>query len=143
MRYVMVPVPSQYVLDVMRWVLFRVPDEEGQAARRDASRVVQLLEELDEDKRALLLLVAKAVGKDDTLGVTDAAEELGVQPQVVIDGLRAINRQALWGKDIMTLRTEPKVGVLGQAGTVSFVTLRPDIARLVRAAARSASASDQ
>ena len=35
----------------------------------------------------------------------------------------------------MTLRTEPKVGVLGQTGKVSYVTMRPDIARLVRAAA--------
>src|SRR4051794_15620001 len=119
----------------MRWVLFRTPDEEGQTTERDAARVVQLLEELDEGKRALLLLVAKAVAKEDTLGVTDAAEELGVEPQAVTEGLRAINRQALWAKDVMTLRREPKVGVLGQAGKVSYVTMRPDIARLVRAAA--------
>ena len=94
MRYVLVPVPSEYVLDVMRWVLFRTPDEEGQTTERDAARVVQLLEELDEDKRALLVLVAKAVAKEDTLALPDAAEELGQEPQAVTEGLRAINQQA-------------------------------------------------
>jgi len=127
----------------MRWVLFRAPDDENQAPERDAARVVQLLDELDEDKRALMVLVAKAVAKEDSLTVRDAAQELGQEPQAVTEGIRLINQQALWTKDVMTLRKEPKVGALGQTHKVSYVTMRPDIARLVRAAARSASVSEE
>jgi hypothetical protein len=140
-RYTLVPVPSEYVLDVMRWVLFRVPDEGGESTGRDKARVIQLLEELDDFKRALVVLIAKSVLRGDSLTLRDAAEELGQPPQVVSDSLRAINRRALEARDIVTLRTETAVGVLGQRGKASVVTMRPDIARMVRAAARSASVS--
>jgi hypothetical protein len=142
-RYVLVPVPSEYVLDVMRWVLFRAPDEQaGNETGRDLARVESLLSELDDFMRSLLLLVAKSVAADDALKLTDAADELDRRPQDVSDAVRAINLKAVWGKDVVTLRSEPAVGVRGQHGRASVLTMHPDIARLVRAATRSASVSD-
>jgi len=141
-RYVLVPVPSEYVLDVMRWVLFRAP-EESEGTGRDVARAVQLLEALDEDQKALLLLVAKSVGEDDNLRVSDAAAELGQEPRAVTDAVAAINKKALWTKGIVAVRSETGVGVHGQTGKFSYITMRPEIARLVRAAVRSATVSDE
>jgi len=142
-RYTLVPVPSEYVLDVMRYVLFIAPDEEGQSTGRDKARVLQLLDELDDFKRALLVLVAKAVTEDDSLRVSDAAQQLDQPPQVVSDAVRAINTQAYWGQDVLSLRAETSIGVLGQRGKISYVTMRPDIARHVRGASRSANVSGE
>jgi len=129
------------VLDVMRWVLFRTPDESGETSGRDHARAVQLVSELDDLKRSLLLLVAKSTLKDDSLRLTDAADELGQDAQTITDAVRALNHQALWGgRDIVTLRAETTVSIHGQRGKKSYLTMRPEVARLVRAAARSASA---
>jgi hypothetical protein len=142
-RYTLVPVPSEYVLDVMRWVLFHAPDEDGQTTGRDEARVVQLLDQLDDFTRALVVLIAKSVAKDDLLTLRDAADELGQPPQAVSDSLRVINKQALWARDIVLMRSEPAVGVRGQKGKASFVVMRPDIARLVCAAERTTSVSGE
>ena len=143
MRYTLVPVPKEHVLDVMRWVLFHAPDEEGEGTGRNQARVIQLLDALDDFKRALLVLVAKSVATDDSLTLRRAAEKLGTPSREVSDSLRKINQQAVWGRDVVTLREETVVGVLGKTGKIKYVTMRPDIARLVRAAARSASASGE
>lgn len=144
MGYTLVPVPSEYVLDVMRYVLFIAPDEEGQSTGRDKARVLRLLDELDDFNRSLVVLVAKSVTEDDALRLSDAAEQLGKASQMVSSAVRAVNVQAHWGRDVMTLRAETTVGALGQTGKISYITMRPDIARLVRAAAaRSANVSGE
>lgn len=142
MRYTLVPVPSEYVLEVMRFVLFIAPDEAAQSTGRDEAQVRRLLDELDDFKRSLLVLVARSVAQDDSLQLRDAAEQLGQPPQVVSDALRAINLH-VGGSDILMLRAETSVGVHGQTGKISYVTMRPDIARLVRAASRSSSVSGE
>ena len=127
-RYVLVPVPSEFVLDVMRWVLFRAP-EESEAPGGDEARVLQLLDALDEDQKAVLYLVAKSVAEDDNLRVQDAAQELGQRPPAVSEAVRAINQRALWTSEIVSVRTETGVGVNGQTAKISYITMRPEIAR--------------
>jgi hypothetical protein len=135
----LVPVPSEYVLDVMRWVLFHSPDEQGESSGRDAMRVEKLLAELDDLQRSLLVLIARSVGTDDQLRLSDAAAELGHAPSVVSDTVRDINLKSQWTKQVVTLRPETAVGVLGKRGKVSVLTMRPEIAGLVRDATRSSS----
>jgi len=143
-KYVMVPVPREYVLDVMRWVLFRAPDELGETSGRDVVRVEQLLSALDEFQRSLLVLIARSVGGDDELRMTDAAAELNESPQVVSNSIREINqRAAAWGRDVVTLRPESAVGIHGIVSKLPAVTMRPEIARIIRTAMRSASGPDE
>jgi hypothetical protein len=139
----MVPVPREYVLDVMRWVLFRAPDELGETTGRDVVRVEQLLSELDEFQRSVLVLIARSVGGDDELRLTDAAAELNESPQAVSDSIGAINRQAAWGRDVITLRPESAVGIHGRVSKLPAVTMRPEIARIVRTTVRSASGTEE
>jgi hypothetical protein len=129
-RYTLVPVPSEYVLDVMRFVLFRAPDEDGQSKGRNKARVVHLLDTLDDFKRSLLVLVATSVVQEDSLQLRDAAEQLNQPPQVV-------------SEDVLMLRAETVVGIHGQTGKHLSITMRPDIARFVVAASRSANASGE
>jgi len=142
-EYTLVPVPSEYVLDVMRFVLFRAPDEEGHSSGRDAGRVESLLAELDDFERSVLVLIANSVGKDDSLVLRDAAAELGVASQDVSECVRAINQKAYWGKDVIALRPETGVGARGRHHKFSILTMSPEIARWVRVGTRALSAPDE
>src|SRR6266540_2109515 len=77
MRYVMVPVPSEYVLDVMRWVLFRAADEDASALKQDEDRVLELIRDADEFTRSLLAVVAAARTGGRRCDDCGAGEDLG------------------------------------------------------------------
>lgn len=137
MRYVMVPVPTEHVLDVMRWVLFRAP-EDGDVATRDSARVTKLVSEADELTRSILLLVAAAAVRDEPLRLSDIADELDHDPQVVRTAVRDVNQHALGaGRNLLTVRSETAVGVHGNTGKIAYIAMRPDLARMVRAAAKA------
>jgi hypothetical protein len=141
-RFVLVPVPREHVLEVMRWVLFRAPQTEAKGAGHDAARVRNLLEQIDEPTKAFLMYLAKAVLEGDDLKLTDAAEDLDQDPSWVTNAVRVINQHAAGGGRVASVRTENAVGITGHTGKISFVTMRPDIARLVRAAAKRAGVDD-
>lgn len=140
MQYVMVPVPKEIVLDVMRWVLHQAPDEDRDDGVRDRARLTNLVEKADDLTRSLLLLVANAT-LDGTAPVrlTDAADELGQSTHAI--------RLALGGLDtpfrhqnvrnLVMVSDETAVGVHGNRGRISFLSMRPQDARIVRAAARA------
>jgi hypothetical protein len=127
------------VLDVMRWVLFRAPDEQGHSSGRVLARIKTLLNDLDDFQRSLLVLVAKSVGDEDSLTLRDAADELGHPPQQIGEAVRALNQTAAWGREVVTLRPETTVGVRGHHGKISVLTMSPETARAVRTAMRSPS----
>lgn len=143
MRYVMVPVPREFVLDIMRWVLFRAPEEDdsGAGAMRDEARLRRLVEESDELTAGILLVVAKATIEDRPLRLTEAADELDQPADVVRAKLREVNAQALGGgRDLVKVSNESAVGVHGNTGRISYLTMRPEHARLVRAVSKGADA---
>jgi hypothetical protein len=133
MRYVMVPVPSEHVLDVMRWVLFRAPNEDVHSGMRDAARIQKLADEADDTTRTLLRLVADATVTDTPLRLTDVADELDQEPAALNELVRALNSTALGaGRELVRVSNEPGVGVFGKVGAVSFLVMRAEHARLVR-----------
>jgi hypothetical protein len=139
MRFVMVPVPREHVLDVMRWVLFRAPDDDDPRGMRDHARIKTFLEGTDPATREVLHLVAKATSSSDALRLTDVTEQLDVEADVVRGILRDINRNALGaGRDLVQLAQETTVGVHGQTGRVLFLRMRPEHASVVRAMTRPA-----
>jgi hypothetical protein len=135
--FVLVPVPAEHVLDVMRWVLFRSEAESGDERQRDAARVLGLLREADPDLRALLELVAAATIRGELLRLRDLADELGREVPDVTDTIEGLNSSVLDdGRPLIEVRAEQAVGVFGQKGAITYVAMHPHVARVVRLAMR-------
>jgi hypothetical protein len=137
MRYVMVPVPAEHVLDVMRWVLFRAPDEDYETVARDAARVANFMSDADDLTRSVVLRVAEATATDEPLRLSDVASELDKDGQTINAVIRDANAVALGAeRPLIEIRFESAIGVHGQTGKVSFLGMRPHLARQIRMSAR-------
>ncbi len=136
-RYVLVPVPREHVLDVMRWVLFRAPGEETDSTGRDVVRVRSVVEEASAAERIMLLEVARATAKQDTVRLDDVALELGQTAQDLAAMIRAMNHRALGGgRNLIQIKSESAVGVSGQHGRITCLEMREDFATIVRQTAK-------
>ena len=134
MRYVMVPVPTEFVLDVMRMVVFRAPDDEDEgSAIRDEARIVRLVEEADPDTRGLLLLVARTTAVGDQLRLTDAAEALEMSGDALNELMRKVNALALGpSRDLIGVSEEIAIRVHGNVGKNRYLVMRPEHAAVIR-----------
>ena len=94
MRYVMVPVPAEHVLDVMRWVLFRTPEDDGASELRDRVRLMSFLGEASETTRALLARVARAAVTDEPVRLSDVADDLDLEVDVLNAAIKDLNNFA-------------------------------------------------
>lgn len=143
MRYVMVPVPSEFVLDVMRMVLFRAPDDEEVSGMRDEARLRKLLEGVDDNIRSLLVLVAKATIEDTPLRFSDAVADLEQDGDTLRTTLRELNGHALGGgRELVALSDQIAVRVNGNVGRNRYLIMRPEHARCIRSLTRTAEPSD-
>jgi hypothetical protein len=140
-RYVLVPVPTEHVLDVMRWVVFREPGDGDDARKQDEERLAELLADADDGTRAMLGIVATATVKGEPLRLRDLADELGRPSDDVRANLRKLNEETLeGGRPLFQLRDEASVNIHGRTGTLSYVAMRPDLARIARSAKGSGGA---
>lgn len=139
MGYVLVPVPTEFVLEVMRWVLFRSTDDPNAPAEPPVEHVERLVAEADDLTRGLLVRVAKLTLGGEAASLRDLADELEIEASELRDLITGLNElQPLEdGRDLIELRADVNIGVHGRKGTSAFVSMRPDIAPLVTAAARS------
>ena len=126
MRYIMVPVPSEHVFDVMRWVLFRSPDE-AKSVVLDQARMKTIIGQADERTRSLLLIVATAAIEDTTVDLTDAADATGLSPDTARVVLRDLNVMARGVAQTMVMvSNETDIG-----GAASVLSMQPRHAQLV------------
>lgn len=133
MRYVLVPVPSEFVLDIMRWVLFRAEEAVDPGDLADETRLRQLFDESDDLTRAVLALVAATTLEDRPLRLSEAAEELDQEADAIRACVKRANATALGaGRDLVAIATETAVGPLGKRGKVAYLRMRPEHARAVR-----------
>lgn len=141
MRYVMVPVPSEFVMDVLRLVVFQAPDPDDVGGMRDQGRLRRILETADETTRALVLLVARATLDDDRVRYSDAAEELGMDGDALRVILRELNTTALGGdRELIMISDEVAVRVHGNRGRNRYLVMRTEHARTVRTLTQTAEA---
>lgn len=137
MRYVMVPVPSAFVLDVMRLVIFRAPDDDDVRSARDEARLEALMEESDEIARSLLLLVAKATVDSRQVRLSDTALDLELDGDAMRALLKQVNADALSGdRELVGVSDEIAVRVHGNVGKDWFLVMRLEHARMLRSIAR-------
>lgn len=135
MGYVLVPVPAEFVLDVMRWVLFRAQDTDTELVQLETEQVQRFLATADDPTRALLHRAAEATVKALPLALRDLADELDMEPPAVRDRIEQLNHEILEGdRELIELRADVNVGVHGRTGTTAFVSMRPALARSVWAA---------
>jgi len=139
MRYVMVPVPTAFVLDVMRLVIFRAPDDDDLSSARDEARLEKLMEESDELTRSLLLLVAKATVDSVQVRFSDTGLELDLNGEAMRALLKKVNGEALGGgRELVGFSDEIAVRVHGNVGKDWFLVMRLEHARMLRSIAREA-----
>lgn len=135
MRYVLVPVPTEYVLEVMRWVLFRAEDEETR--KEDEAKVVEFLAQADLRTRRFLHRVATGTIKGEVLRFRDVADELGEDRAAVLALVDDLNERVLDGhRELLETWAETTIGLEGRQGSMVYIAMRKDLARVVRAAGR-------
>jgi len=135
-RYVLVPVPSEYVLDVMRWVLFRAP-QGGSDANLEQAGIRQMVAGVTATQRVLLELVANASLQGDTLRMIHVADELEIDHPRVSSMIAELNTMAFGGtRELIAVQNETAVGVFGNVGKLSYLSMRTEDAQMVRNALR-------
>lgn len=138
MSYVMVPVPAEHVLDVMRWVLFRTPEEDGVNDMRDRARLSAFMADATDVTRSILARVARAAVNDDPLRLSDVADDLDLDTEVINATIKELNNFALGpGRVLVTVRMESAVGIAGNTGKIAYLSMRPNLARAVRELAKA------
>src|SRR5450631_1595600 len=74
MRYVMVPVPEDFVEDVMQFILRAIARASIEAW--DAESITQIFGDVDEATRSLLAFVARAAADGGELDAAEAARKI-------------------------------------------------------------------
>jgi hypothetical protein len=119
MPYVMVPVPEEHVLDVMRLVLRRSRAQEP-LMEWDSESVSEFLVDSDDDTRAIVLFVARATLVEEAIRIPGLSEALGLPVSTVLPAMGAANKRSLAaGRErILLMRSEAAVA---DDGTVTRV----------------------
>jgi len=94
MRFVMIPVPSEHVREVIDIVLFSSPDTDKVPNREKARTRVQV-QLCDAAARSLLRIVAEATMDGTDLTVAEAATALGEPVENVLGIVRDLDSRAL------------------------------------------------
>jgi hypothetical protein len=131
MRFVMIPVPSEHVREVIDIVLFSSPDTERKPIR-DEARVRTLVRESDPVTRALLRTVAEAAVAGTEVTVADVAAAIGEEEANVLGIVRDLGVRAL--QRLVVLRTPERRRISGTNDDT--LSMEPRRAELVLTALR-------
>jgi hypothetical protein len=138
MPFVMVPVPEEHVVAVMRHVVSLV----NRASERpwDDEAVEELFLAADEPSRSLLSVVAQATLAGNELADTEAARALELELRDTLEILRELNEQAEADKRqaLLGMRGVDEITPGGRKRTKRTVTMSEEVAHMVRAAERVA-----
>jgi hypothetical protein len=137
MEYVMVPVPDEYVVDVMQYVARLVARASVVPWTKEA--IEAFFEDIEETSRALLSFVARSVVANKDVGSEDAAEalELNVREIRAITG--EINEAANRSKFEPLIASREAEVQLRSGRTVQrrLYTMNEQVARMIRAHERA------
>jgi hypothetical protein len=134
MRYVMVPVPEDFVEEVMQFILRAIA--RASIEPWDTESVTQTFADVDEATRSLLAFVARAAAEGGELDAADAARKIQLTVReasgimIEINALaRDANRPSLINARVVTERLPN-----GRTSEKRVLQMEPDVAELVRAA---------
>jgi hypothetical protein len=137
MEYVMVPVPDEFVVDVMQYVARLVARASVVPWTKEA--VEEFFDELEETNKALLSLVARytVAGKD--VGYDEAMETLELSPREIRAITGEINLAAQRNKyePMVAIRETTVVLRNGRQVQRLLFTMSDSVARMIRAHERA------
>ena len=137
MPYVMVPVPEEHVEEVMQLIL-RASARAAQVDW-DQESVTALYEEIDEESRALMSFVARAVlaGKDLTERDAAAMIELNTRETIgIVRDINEISRESAHPYILIQRRVD-EVLPNGRTQEKKILTIEPAAAAMVQEAERA------
>jgi dsDNA-specific endonuclease/ATPase MutS2 len=137
MDYVMVPVPEEYVVDVMRHVARLVA--RASVIPWDDESLVDLFEEVDEVSRTVLSLVARNASSGKDVSEEDVAQAVELNVRELRSIVRDINEVATRDKrePALALREVPVVLRNGRTVQRRMFTMNEAVARSIKAHERS------
>lgn len=142
MAYVMVPVPEEYVEDVMNYMLKAMA--RASQEQWDQEKVTQLFAEVDELSKALLAHVSRAIVEGREVYETDAAKAVQLSQRETAAIVRELNELAREMNRPSLIFRRPTVEVLPNGRTMDrfAVVVEEDIAPLVLDAEKADLAAD-
>ena len=137
MDYVMVPVPQEYVVDVMLHIS-RLVARASVVPWTDEG-VAELFDEVDEASRSVLSLVARATTAEKELSDEDAADSLELKVREVRTIVRDINEAATRTKHepMLSLRDTTVILRNGRSVPKRLFAMTEVVAKAIRAHERS------
>lgn len=137
MPYVMVPVPEEYVEEVMQFVLKAVA--RASVDPWGAESITELFTEVDELSRTLLSLIARGTGSGKELTEVDLAVMIQLSGRETIGIMRELNIMARDSNhpNLIIPRMISEALPNGRTMQKRVLTMADDIAQLVRDAERA------
>lgn len=137
MEYVMVPVPEQYVADVMQHVARLVA--QASVIPWDNESAAQLFDEVDEVSRSVISLTARSTTAGKGLSDEDAAQALELNVREIRGIVRDLHEAAVRNKrePILSLRETSVVLRNGRTVQKRMFAMNDEVARAIRAHERA------
>jgi hypothetical protein len=134
MRYVMVPVPEEFVEDVMQFILRAIARASIEAW--DTESITQIFGDVDEATRSLLAFVARAAVDGGELDATDAARKIQLTFREASGIMNELNSLAREGNRplLINMRVVSERLPNGRTSEKRVLNMEPEVAELVRAA---------
>ncbi len=134
MDFVLVPVPAEHVLAIMKWVLFRAEtDQEGEGPASDHGRVISLVVLAEPELRLLLGAIAEAAIRNEPIRLRDLADDHNLSSEELNELIIDLNQTVLDpDRALIEVSIETAVGVSGNTGQISLVSMQRDFALLIR-----------
>ena len=134
MDFVLVPVPAEHVLAIMKWVLFRAEtDQEGERPAKDLGRATSLVVLAEPELRLVLGAIAEAAIRNEPIRLRDLADDHNLSNEELNDLIINLNQTILDpDRALIEVSIETAVGVSGNTGHLARVSMQRDFALLIR-----------
>ncbi|MSO87324.1 MAG: hypothetical protein EXQ71_07370 [Acidimicrobiia bacterium] len=134
MEFILVPVPAEHVLAVMKWVLFRAETaEERFRPIGDFRSLVSLLVKADPELRFWLGAIAEAAIKNQPIRLLDLAGDRNLTTNDLLEAIANLNQSVLDSdRELIEVTTETAVGVSGNTGQIVHLSMPRQFALIIR-----------
>lgn len=134
MPYVMMPVPEEFVEDVMQFILRATA--RASITPWDEESISRLYDEVDEGSRSLLAFVARASASGEELAAADAARRIQLTPREtlgIVNELAAMTREEN-RPSLVAVRSVTERLPNGRTADKRVLQMEPEVSDLIRAA---------